>query len=717
MHQKFVWRPFVCCLIFFACGSDGRTSSEEPPLPLRELPDAVLLEPADPAAAMPSALLAGGGGRPLTDALDGGEIKIVLDQHGRPWGKPGARALRTPRKLADTEFFIVLRPHHGDSPVQGLLARNHRAWDDFIQISHSPGGPFHVQAECQRGKSMRTSLAADKAPEADAPWLVHLRPSNDGHLHLSLNDQPAGRIRSAINARVFGRGYATSPPFRGQLGEIIAYEPLGEGRALLVKSLLASYWMLPGGVEEAFAEGFLEAPAVLGEDVTVAHSGPLTVRLTAPAVTPVYLGSSAESPPTIDDLPAGATVRHGTRWRLHAAGDDAPEGHFIFAASRTLGADMLGGHGFHALFHRAEGGDWREVAAAVPNAAGDIVFPALPLRSGEYQLAVIQGVPMRRSSARLVVLGAEDGGLVPGSRVRITTSESMPGQQLTLRETAGGTVIYQGAARELDLPLWVLRNMKIQLSGVFDAAPGVLASSDELELATPPDSVEYHPGLLATLIRDPQDDGLPPAAAFEPPVADPPMFLDDPYQGYPVLRDAESVRAARPARPGRGRFTPPSRHHLPIPSLTIATGERIAEWGALVKYPFDDFTGARHVGLRIEGVLLVDEPGLYGFQLESNLPATLSRQGAARVTRCWHAGSCGSHRPRKPSRRCRPAASPIGSTRYAAERLPRSPAISHPAGSADPSLVTLDAPPNSWKWMTARYLWLISSRGWRRSQP
>ena len=590
---------------------------------LRDLPDSVRLEPVGSAAAMPVALLAGGGGRLLTDALDGGPVDLVPDERGRPWGEPGARPLRVARKLSDTEFFIVLRPHHGDSPVQGLLALNHRAWNDFIQISHAPGGPLHVQAECERGGIMRATLAADKAPGADVPWLVHLRPSEDGHLDVIVNDQPAGRIRSAINARVFGRGYANSPPFRGQLGEIIAHEPLSEARAGLVKSLLASYWGVPGGVEEAFADGFRDAPAVLGADVTVAHSGALTLRLTAPTAVPVYLGASQESPPTLDDLPVGATVRHGTRWRLHAAEDEPPEGHFIFAAGCTLGVEVLGEHGFHALFHRADGGEWREVAAALPDASGELIFPALPLHSGEYQLVVIQGVPQRPGSARLVVHGAEDGALVPGSRVRVATEGSVPGQQLTLREMAGGTVIYRGAAAELDLPLWVLRNMEIRLAAGFDAAPGVLASSDDLEIATPPGSAEYHPGLLATLIRDPLGDGLPAAAAFEPSVADPPLFLDDAYGGYPVLRDAESVRPARTESPGRARFTLPARHHLPVPGLTIASGEQIAAWGGLVKYPFDDFAGARHVALRIEGVFLVDKPGVYRFQLESNLPALL----------------------------------------------------------------------------------------------
>jgi len=53
----------------------------------------------------PPPILAGGGGRPLTDALDGGPVKLVPDELGRPWGEPGARPLKVHRKLADTELY------------------------------------------------------------------------------------------------------------------------------------------------------------------------------------------------------------------------------------------------------------------------------------------------------------------------------------------------------------------------------------------------------------------------------------------------------------------------------------------------------------------------------------------------------------------------------------------------------------------------------------
>jgi hypothetical protein len=618
----------ILTLALCACGKEEGKSAGADPVVLRARPEPVALPPADSAAALPEPLLAGGGDRPLTDALDGGPVTLVPDERGRPWGESGARPLKLHRKLADTEFFLVLRPRNGDSPVHGLLAANNRAWDNFIQFSHAPDGPLHIQAECERGGRMRTTLAADKGPAADAPRLIHLRPVDGGQVEIRIDDQSAGRIRGALAAWVFGRGYATAPSFRGQLGEIIAHQPLGEARGALVKSLLAAYWGLPGGDEQAFADGFRHHPAIVGGDVTAASSGALTLRLTRPAAAPVYLGSSPESPPTLDDLPAGATLLHGTRWRLHAAGNETPEGHVIFPVGLTLGTEVLGDHGFHALFHRADGGDWREVAATYPDSEGDIIFPVVPVHSGEYQLAVVQGVPQQVAAAHLVVHGAADGALVPGSRVRITAGGTVAGQPLTLREMAGGTVIYQGPAGDLDLPLWILRNMKIRLSAGFGAARGVLAKSTELELATPAGTTEYHPGLLATLIRDPEGDGIPPARAFAPPATDPPLFLDESYRGYPVLRDAESVRPTLPETPGQARFSLPARHHLPVPSLTIASGGKIAEWGALVKYPFDDFAGPHSATLRIEGVLLVDEAGIYRFQLESNLPARLDVGGA-----------------------------------------------------------------------------------------
>ena len=186
------------------------------------------------------------------------------------------------------------------------------------------------------------------------------------------------------------------------------------------------------------------------------------------------------------------------------------------------------------------------------------------------------------------------------------------GLDVTVRE-AGGAVWYAGPATACDLGFWLFRPGPVALEAVFSRPDGI-PQVQRLALETLTIKAgTLCPGLLMRMVRrGPKTPLLPAAKDFRPmgpAVGGQDPAFSKPAEDYPPFRTAESV-----ADTGDKPFRLPDYWHRPIQDL------RFGKEPGCVPVP-DLWRG--DVSARIEGFLLADKAGQYGFRVETTCEANL----------------------------------------------------------------------------------------------
>lgn len=202
-----------------------------------------------------------------------------------------------------------------------------------------------------------------------------------------------------------------------------------------------------------------------------------------------------------------------------------------------------------------------------------------------------------------------------GTWVRLTpTPRATKGLDVTLREADGGPIWYAGPAAACDLGFWLLRPGTVTLEARFTRPDGV-PQTQRLTLETlSAKGGALCPGLLMRIVRRaPKSPTLPPAQAFRPqgPAVGADPALAEGAGDYPPYRTAESARAA-----GEAPFRLPDYWHRPLQDL------RFGKEAGLLAVPVPDL-GRSDAAARIEGFILTDKAGQYGFRLETTCKAAL----------------------------------------------------------------------------------------------
>lgn len=181
---------------------------------------------------------------------------------------------------------------------------------------------------------------------------------------------------------------------------------------------------------------------------------------------------------------------------------------------------------------------------------------------------------------------------------------------VTLRDRVTGLVWHEGTAAECRAGLWLIRPGMMILEATFGGEGGT-TQSVALE-SRAPKGAELAPGALLRMIRCAPSSKLPKAEAFRPPktatAADPALTPE--AKAYPPFRTAES--AAK--EPGDDPFHLPDYWHRPIEDIRFGGDAGLA--GVTVPD-----LGREDIAARIEGFLLIDRTGEYGFRLETNTKA------------------------------------------------------------------------------------------------
>ena len=628
----------LCPILFSAaCKRAGTRTAESA---LRAVPPAHALPAPGPSAFLPAPLVAGGGATPISAALGLDAKAVAPDAAGRPWVAGGTATLAKPAVLNKAHVFAVLRPQSG--VLQGLLAGGTRNWDNFLQVIQNPDGALAFNSENRAGKVSRCALAAASAPKPGEPWLLEIHPSGPNAV-ISVNGQKAGEVNGDIDANVFGAGYASNAPFRGQLGELRVYTDLDVAGQEAVRRHLLTWWGLAGGDTSGFADGFRHDGVIVGGTVRAATCGALTVVTEGAADATLCVGANATAPPVLDGLPDGVTVMCGRTWRVHSTAANPPMAWLSFDPAATIDASYLGEHGFYTLMFRdAATNAWREIGATSAGPDARITFSPVPMAAGQYTLAVAQGQVIQGNPARVIVAGhapADEITVTPGDWLHLQCRGAVDGQLLTLTESRTGALWYSGPATALDLAMFAMRAPVVELRARFSAAAGVLAGDQKITLSLDTAKPALYPGLIVQIQRRKDADAaLPPVDQDLATGARWPAELTS--LAYPAFRTAESIHAPPVDDPAKPWWQAPGYFHNVLPSPAImpdavaAKGKltaeesqlwlkQVAETRSFHRYPLGDIQAAYPVAIRIAGGLLINKPGPYQFQWESNLTSQL----------------------------------------------------------------------------------------------
>lgn len=619
--------------------SCSRPDKSKPQAALRVMPAAAVALSCDRASEMVEPRAVGGGGRPFEAALEVGQVVPEVDQAGRSWVTVGCAKLLAPTRLNQGHIYVVLRTKDGG--VQGLFGGAGRNWDNFLQFSQHADGTLAFNSESEAGKVSRISLPAGQSPKFGDSFLLEIHP-NGTNASLFVNGHQVGDITGDVAANYFGAGYATSAPFRGQLGEIRVFAKLSEKQQLDIRHQMLSWWGLAESEVGACDPSFAEQPAMLGGSIRGAKSGALTLVASEVPSSFIHIAASRVTAPVIDGLPAGITLLGGRSWRIVSEnGQDGPNSQFGLIQKETLDGEFLGEHGFYALLYRALPRQaWRELAVTRATAEGAIHFPPVALASGEYTLGIVQGVIQKQSSARVTLAGnaiPEHLTVRPGQYLKFATTGWAVGQTLELRDSLTNAVWYHGDASKLDLGLFALRTPEMKLVAKFSKASGVLASEQVFALDLDTRQPKYYPGLLVQIQR--RADG-----SAELPAIDQPLQPDAQWPAelmavdYPAFRTAESIHPAPRHDPSHAQWKVPSYFHNVLPNMSLLPNavavkgpagaanlarwqQEVMEWRAIHQYPLGDVAMPFLVNVRFAGGVLVSDAGDYQFRFESNFPS------------------------------------------------------------------------------------------------
>lgn len=201
--------------------------------------------------------------------------------------------------------------------------------------------------------------------------------------------------------------------------------------------------------------------------------------------------------------------------------------------------------------------------------------------------------------------------LPQGAWAEVSVRGMSPGTAVAVREVGTGLVWHEGTAGACRAGLWLLRPGTTELEATFGHNGEMGHQRVTLETLPQKAGVLY-PGLLMRMVRCDLKKGLPPAEAFRPPkgaVAADPAFTQE-AKAYPPFRTAEGVAAVE------GPFVLPNYWHRPLEDLALGKGDK-----ARVFVP--DLRRS-DVAARVEGVILVERAGTYGFRMETSCTAELA---------------------------------------------------------------------------------------------
>ncbi|GAA5496703.1 hypothetical protein Rhal01_02888 [Rubritalea halochordaticola] len=551
-------------------------------------------------------------------------FREALPSTSGSWSKTGVKGFTQGRKVSDTHAYFVLKPDTEQGSSFGLFAVSGRPWDNFLSMSFNKDGSISFGGESGRGGRVGAHLKAELSPKPGDPFLLELHP-NTKNVALLVNGQAAGAIPADMSANVFGANYPNRPSYKGEIGEVRFYDKgLTADQQEVERTLLSTFWQLPGSQEGAFQDGYRLEPAILTKKQTSAQSAGLSLQSPHEIDQPVFIAASEPAPPVIEGLPRFITIAAGRSWNISSLENAALD--LSFSAD-TLPAYYLGEHGFYSLLHRPDSqSDWKEISITRPTAEGLVQFQLEQSPSGQYTLAISQGIPVKPSSATIQLVKQDQ--LIPGRAVSLKCSGAEAGQELTLLEPETHTVWYQGKAADLDLSFTPLRKREIRLIATYTGTPRVLGSKQELTLKIDPEADSLYPGLIAEIIKADKDIQLPlTATSFQSKASWPERYASNLKQkGYPAYRTAESIHTPPLTDNTKQWFNHPDYFHSILPTLNMAQKrEDMIANGAYVQYPLGDLVANRHT--RIHGSLLLEQASEYHFLLKCNVPGSLTIAG------------------------------------------------------------------------------------------
>jgi DNA-directed RNA polymerase subunit RPC12/RpoP len=638
-----ITRPMLIGIMIAAAGILAWTRLRPAPEPAgtpRPAPPSHELSVTPPEHLLPAAFLHGAGAT-LKTAMPVNGAESPDDQGRVWWTQNGGLQLAKGFHLRTHSAFVVLQPGAEPDRMQALFARSGWTYDDLLEMRFQ-GQALAFTGETETGATGGFGwIAPDPSLAPNQPLLLSFRPADNGRCEIHANSAPPTTIPSAITANAFGAGYARRPQFTGKLAELRVYPPLPPEQQASVRRLLRETWGLPGA-RGGFVKGFPLDPILLDATLHAGDSGALRLAWAdapsaAAASNTLYAAASPDpAKASLDDLGApDLTMRLSQSWSLRRLDDTGTPARVCFAFDLTRLPDLApGGHGFHALLHRAEPSGPFLVVAESSARDGRVVFPPVAAQNGFYTLGVVQGVPTRANPVRFSVNGREASGEVtlPAGGLVDLSFAAPEVFKVRLTEAATGAVWHDGntAARLRTRPF---RTGPIELDAVVEAKPGFIPSRLRLVLNMTSDGSALYPGLAARVMRvDESAQLFPPAEAFRPrhrAIAASPATRDE-YRDYPAYRTAESVLPPAPAE-GAPAFHSSDYWQLAVPHPSFGTDkEKCARQGVWPYLPFGDLARNDTV-VRLDGLLVIDTAGAHRFRVEATLPVQLQVGDAART--------------------------------------------------------------------------------------
>ena len=200
--------------------------------------------------------------------------------------------------------------------------------------------------------------------------------------------------------------------------------------------------------------------------------------------------------------------------------------------------------------------------------------------------------------------------LPQGAWAEVSVQGVPPNAKVTVREVGTGLIWHEGTAGVCRAGLWLLRPGMTELEATFEHGKTMARQRVTLETRASKVGVLY-PGLLMRMVRCDTKKGLPPAEAFRPKkgaVAAEPALTPE-AKAYPPFRTAESAATAE------GHFVLPDYWHRPLECLELGGKDK-----GRVSVPD---LWRNDIAMRVEGVILVERAGTYGFRMETTCAADL----------------------------------------------------------------------------------------------
>ena len=610
-------------------------SPKAPQKKLRPQPKMVTMPTISPAHHAPIPLSRGGADTPLNNVFQVNNPQVKTDSQGRHWKHlSGHWKLIKPFSLSKTQLFLTFIPQGAANRYHGLFARGTRNYDNFSALQFK-GNTLRISGENSKGYAFGANIKNHASIRPNQPLLMRMTPAG-AKCKVQINAAPPILIPSNISTNFFGAAYAKRPHFNGKIGELRTYKPLNPELTAYVSAELAEFWGINKNAS-GFKKGYRKAPASLNQDVHQSSSNELTLALTPyfrdAKKFSLYLGrNNADNESSISELTPdrGITVRSNAVWHIGIPAQAPNKLYFKFNPDLTNKlAKYLGKHGFFALLYRAsENAPFREIVNSKAAPDGTVSFGPFRPRSGFYTLGVIQGVPTKSPELQILVNGKPTDTpltFTPGEQLHITCKSKQP-FDITLKESNNGIIWYQGPSDQMNLNSWLIRSGATKLTANIASKPGFVAKKINFTIRVNNTNFALYPGLTAQLLNLNVNRKIAANGAFPAPADVKPqhrsvgtsLSADPIYKSYPAYRTAESVIKANHA-PGKAGFTLPDYWQKVCVNPSFSRNRAHAyPWQLTTDYPFGDLTNNRRVAIYIKGLLMIEQPGTYTFQVQAN---------------------------------------------------------------------------------------------------